>query len=86
MASLNCERPPLCRMIDWSFPLTFIVRGDGYPCAGGEWPPLSVSIVNMGLWGCTHLWGQANGYLGNPLEIQHRGVFCAPTIVPATFR
>ena len=38
-------------MIDWSFPLTFIVRGDGYPCAGGEWSQLSVSIVNMGLWG-----------------------------------
>ena len=26
------------------------------------------------------------GHLGNPLESQHRGVFCAPTIVPATFR
>ena len=38
-------------MIDWSFPLTFIVRGDGYPCAGGEWSQLSGSIVNMGLWG-----------------------------------
>ena len=33
-----------------------------------------------------HLWGQANGHLGNPLESQHRSVFCAPTIVPATFR
>ena len=38
-------------MIDWSFALTFIVRGDGYPCAGGEWSQLSVSIANMGLWG-----------------------------------
>ena len=45
------SQPPLCRMIDWSFPLTFIVRGDGYPCAGGEWSQLSVSIANMGLWG-----------------------------------
>ena len=45
------SQPPLCRMIDWSFPLTFIVRGDGYPCAGGEWSRLSVSIVNMDLWG-----------------------------------
>ena len=36
---LRCiaSQPPLCRMIDWSFPLTFIVRGAGYPCAGGEW-------------------------------------------------
>ena len=40
-------------MIDWSFPLTFIVRGDGYPCAGGEWSQLCVSIANMGLWGRT---------------------------------
>ena len=38
-------------MIDWSFPLTFIVTGDSHPCAGGEWSQLSVSIVNMGLWG-----------------------------------
>ena len=38
-------------MIDWSFPVTFIVGGDGYPCAGGEWSQLSVSIANMGLWG-----------------------------------
>ena len=45
------SQPPLCRMIDWSFPLTFIVRGDGYPCAGGEWSQLSVSIANMGVWG-----------------------------------
>ena len=33
-----------------------------------------------------HMWGQANGNVGNPLEVQHRGVFGAPTIVPATFR
>ena len=46
------SQPPLCRMIDWSFALTFIVKGDSYPCAGGEWSQLSVSIVNMGLWGC----------------------------------
>ena len=42
---------PLCRMIDWSLPLTCIVRGDGYPCADGEWSQLSVSIACMGLWG-----------------------------------
>ena len=45
------SQPPLCRMINWSFPLTFIVTGDGYPSAGGEWSQLSVSIANMGLWG-----------------------------------
>ena len=50
---LRCiaSHSPLCRKIDCSFPLTFIVRGDGYPCAGGEWSQLSISIVNMGLWG-----------------------------------
>ena len=31
------SQPLLCHMIDWSFPLTFIVMGDGNPCAGGEW-------------------------------------------------
>ena len=45
------SQPPLCRMIDWSFLMTFIVRRNGYPCAGGEWSHLSVSIANMGLWG-----------------------------------
>ena len=45
------SQSPFCRMIDWSFLLTFIVKGDGYPCACGEWSQLSVSIVDMGLWG-----------------------------------
>ena len=38
-------------MFDWSFPFTFIVREDGYPCVSGERSQLRVSIVNMGLWG-----------------------------------
>ena len=38
-------------MIDWFFPLTFIVEGNGYPCAGGQFSQLSISIVHMGLWG-----------------------------------
>ena len=33
-----------------------------------------------------HPWGQANGHLDNPLESQHSAWFCAPIIVPATFR
>ena len=41
------SEPPLCRMIDGPFPLTFI----GYPCTGGEWSQLRVSIVNMGHYG-----------------------------------
>ena len=47
----------------------------------------------MGHW-TRHLWGQANGHLGTPLECQHRGAFCVRTIdlvtlrqlVPATLR
>ena len=31
------SRPPLADVIDWSRPLTFLVRGDVYPCAGGSW-------------------------------------------------
>ena len=42
-------RPPLCHSIDWSRPLTFVVRGDGYPCAGGSWSQLSVGLLNHGL-------------------------------------
>ena len=39
------SQPLLGRMIDWSFPLTLIFRGDGYPCCGGEW-----SIYNEAMW------------------------------------
>ena len=45
------NQPPLCRMIVWYFLLTFIVQGDGYPCASGEWSELSACIVNRGLSG-----------------------------------
>ena len=30
------SRPALCQSIDWTCPLTFVVRGDGYPCVGGS--------------------------------------------------
>ena len=26
-----------------------MVQGDGYPCAGGSWPQLSVGLLNHGL-------------------------------------
>ena len=29
--------PALCKSIDWTRPLTFVVRADGHPCAGGSW-------------------------------------------------
>ena len=43
------SRPALCQSIDWTRPLTFVVRGDGYPCAGGIWSQLSVGLLNHGL-------------------------------------
>ena len=43
------SRPTLCQCIDWTRPLTFVVRGDGYPCAGGSWSQLSVGLPNHGV-------------------------------------
>ena len=43
------SRPALCQSIDWTRPLTFVVRGDGYPCANGSWSQLSVRLLNHGL-------------------------------------
>ena len=42
-------RPALCQSIVWTRPLTFVVRDDGYPCAGGSWSQLSVGLLNHGL-------------------------------------
>ena len=30
------SRPALCQSIDWTRPLTLVVRGDRYPCSGGS--------------------------------------------------
>ena len=51
-------RPPLVDTIDWDRPLTFFVRADAYPCAGGSWTQLSIGLLNHGKWGRTpaHLW------------------------------
>ena len=43
------SRLALCQSIDWTRPLTFVVRGDGYPCAGGSWSQLSVGLLNHGV-------------------------------------
>ena len=51
VAAPRCQPTELCRMIEWLLPLTCIVRGDGYPCADGEWSQLSVSIACIGLRG-----------------------------------
>ena len=42
------SRPALCQSIDWTRPLTFVVRADGYPCAGGSWLQLSAGLLNHG--------------------------------------
>ena len=39
----------LCQSIDWTRPLTFVVWGGGYLCAGGSWSQLSVGLLNHGL-------------------------------------
>ena len=39
--------PCLVRSINRSFPLTFIVRGDAYPMAGGNWTQLTISLANL---------------------------------------
>ena len=52
------SRPSLVDTIGWTRPLTFIVRGDAYPCAGGSWTQLSIGLLNQGARGRTpaYLW------------------------------
>ena len=40
------SRRALRRSIDWTRPLTFVLRGDGYPCASGSWSQLLVGLLN----------------------------------------
>ena len=41
-------RPALCPFVDLTQPLTLVVRGGAYPCAGGSWSQLSVVLLNHG--------------------------------------
>ena len=41
------SRPGLVRSINRSFPWAFIVRGDAYPVAGGNWIQLNISLANF---------------------------------------
>ena len=52
------SRPSPVDHIDWTRPLTFIVRGDAYPCAGGSWTQLSIGLPNHRVRGRTpsYLW------------------------------
>ena len=47
------SRPPLVDTIDWKRPLTFLLGGDAYPCAGGSWTQLSIGLLNHGARGRT---------------------------------
>ena len=47
------SRPSLVDTIDWTRPLTFIMRGDVYRSAGGSWTQLSIGLVNHGAQGRT---------------------------------
>ena len=52
------SRPSLVDTIHYTRPLTFIVCGDAYPCAGGSWTQLSIGLLNHGARGRTpaYLW------------------------------
>ena len=39
----------MCQSIDWTRPVTFVVQGARYPCAGGSWSQLSVGLFNHGV-------------------------------------
>ena len=39
--------PGLVRSINHNFPWRFIVRGDAYPVAGGNWTQLTISLANF---------------------------------------
>ena len=46
-------RPPLVDSNAWEGPITFLLRGDAYPCAGGGWTQLSIGLLNHGARGRT---------------------------------
>ena len=47
------SRPPLLDTTNWKRPLTFLLHGDAYPCAGGSWTQLSIGLLDDGAWGRT---------------------------------
>ena len=63
-------RPPLVDTINWKRPLTFLLHGDAYPCAGGSWTQLSIGLLNHGARGRTpaYLWviGHAQTHTHTP--------------------
>ena len=51
-------RPPFVDTIDRKRPLTFLLRGDAFPCAGGSWTKISIGLLNHDSQGPTpaYLW------------------------------
>ena len=47
------SRLPLLDTINWKRPLTFLLHGGAYPCAGGSWTQLSIGLLNHGAQGRT---------------------------------
>jgi hypothetical protein len=47
-AAYITSRPTLLEALDFTQPLTFIVRGDGYPTSGESWANLTISLTNFG--------------------------------------
>ena len=45
--------PPLVDTINWKQSLTFLLRGDAYPCAGGSWTQLFIGLLSHGARGRT---------------------------------
>ena len=69
------SRPGLVRSINRNLPLSFIVQGDAYAVAGGNWTQLTISLAKFdqlasspaGLWSlsmanCDECWGRGGGY------------------------
>ena len=42
------SRPPVVDTIDWERPVTFLLWGHAYPCAGGSWTQLTIGLLNHG--------------------------------------
>ena len=77
------SRPPLVETIDWKRPLTFLLPGDAYPCAGGSWTQLSIGLLNHGARGWIRLgmgdWygrlrGQGHGRASDNMVQEHAGI------------
>ena len=48
------SRPPLVDTINWNRLLSFLLRRDAYPCAGGSSTELCIGLLNHGARARTH--------------------------------